>query len=114
MFEIAASAVNWPIPCRCRWQMKTRRRYGRYPIFSKEILTAENIVCINELRSLVVSLTFIKLCVNIILRWNIMDFIKFVDQIPNITIAKRVASAYVADYRRLELDEIKRIFEKNC
>ena len=36
-----------------------------------------------------------------------MDFIKFVEQIPNITIAKRVASAYVADYRRLELDEIK-------
>ena len=36
-----------------------------------------------------------------------MDFIKFVEQIPNITIAKRIASAYVADYRRLELDEIK-------
>ena len=36
-----------------------------------------------------------------------MDFIQFIDQIPNITIAKRVASAYVADYRRLELCEIK-------
>lgn len=36
-----------------------------------------------------------------------MEFIKFVEQIPNITIAKRIASAYVADYRRLELDEIK-------
>ncbi len=36
-----------------------------------------------------------------------MNFIKFVEQIPNITIAKRIASAYVADYRRLELDEIK-------
>ena len=36
-----------------------------------------------------------------------IDFIKFIEQIPNITIAKRVASAYVADYRRLELDEIK-------
>ena len=42
-----------------------------------------------------------------LLRWNIMEFIKFVDQIPNITIAKRIASAYVADYRRLGLDEIK-------
>lgn len=36
-----------------------------------------------------------------------MEFIKFVEQIPNITIAKRVASAYVADYRHLGLDEIK-------
>ena len=36
-----------------------------------------------------------------------MTFAKFVEQIPNITIAKRIASAYVADYRRLELDEIK-------
>jgi len=26
-----------------------------------------------------------------------MEFIKFVEQIPNITIAKRIASAYVAD-----------------
>ncbi len=36
-----------------------------------------------------------------------MNFKQFVEQIPNITIAKRVASAYVADYRRLELEEIK-------
>ncbi len=36
-----------------------------------------------------------------------MDFINFVEQIPNITIAKRIASAYVADYRRLEFSEIK-------
>lgn len=41
-----------------------------------------------------------------------MDFIKFVEQIPNITIAKRIASAYVADYRRLELDEIKEFLVK--
>lgn len=41
-----------------------------------------------------------------------MDFIQFVEQIPNITIAKRVASAYVADYRRLELDEIKQFLVK--
>ena len=39
-----------------------------------------------------------------------MEFIKFVEQIPNITIAKRIASAYVADYRRLELEEIKEFF----
>ena len=41
-----------------------------------------------------------------------MEFIKFVEQIPNITIAKRIASAYVADYRRLELDEIKEFLIK--
>ena len=43
-----------------------------------------------------------------------MDFIKFVEQIPNITIAKRVASAYVADYRRLELDKIKEFLKKTA
>ncbi len=43
-----------------------------------------------------------------------MNFIKFVEQIPNITIAKRVASAYVADYRRLELDEIKEFLVKTA
>ena len=42
------------------------------------------------------------------------DFIKFVEQIPNITIAKRVASAYVADYRRLEFDEIKDFLKKTA
>ncbi len=36
-----------------------------------------------------------------------MNFIQIVEQIPNITIAKRIAAAYVADYRRLEFDEIK-------
>jgi len=36
-----------------------------------------------------------------------MDFAKYIEQIPNISIAKRIASAYVADYRRLELEEIK-------
>lgn len=41
-----------------------------------------------------------------------MDFIKYVEQIPNITIAKRIASAYVADYRRLELEEIKEFLIK--
>ncbi|MBQ4338468.1 MAG: hypothetical protein IJC37_03515 [Clostridia bacterium] len=43
-----------------------------------------------------------------------MEFIKFVEQIPNITIAKRVASAYVADYRRLELEEIKECLIKTA
>ena len=43
-----------------------------------------------------------------------MDFIQFVEQIPNITIAKRVASAYVADYRRLELSEIKEFLIKTA
>lgn len=41
-----------------------------------------------------------------------MNFVNYVDQIPNITIAKRLASAYVADYRRLELDEIKEFLKK--
>lgn len=41
-----------------------------------------------------------------------MDFVKYVEQIPNITIAKRIANAYVADYRRLELDEIKTFLVK--
>ena len=43
-----------------------------------------------------------------------MDFNSFVDQIPNITIAKRIASAYVADYRRLDLDEIKVFLKKTA
>lgn len=43
-----------------------------------------------------------------------MDFTKFIEQIPNITIAKRIASAYVADYRRLELDEIKTFLLKTA
>ncbi|MGN0177829.1 MAG: hypothetical protein ACI4DY_00090 [Monoglobaceae bacterium] len=36
-----------------------------------------------------------------------MKFIQVVEQIPNSIIAKRIASAYIADYRRLNLDEIK-------
>ncbi len=43
-----------------------------------------------------------------------MEFIKYIDQIPNITIAKRIASAYVADYRRLEFDEIKVFLAKTA
>ena len=41
-----------------------------------------------------------------------MEFIKYVEQIPNITIAKRIANAYVADYRRLEFDEVKEFLIK--
>lgn len=43
-----------------------------------------------------------------------MEFVKIVEQIPNITIAKRVANAYVADYRRLEFDEIKEFLIKTA
>lgn len=43
-----------------------------------------------------------------------MDFRTYIDQIPNITIAKRVAAAYVADYRRLGIDEIKQCLEKTA
>jgi len=43
-----------------------------------------------------------------------MEFIKYVEQIPNITVAKRIASAYVADYRRLELEEIKAFMVKTA
>ena len=43
-----------------------------------------------------------------------MDFIKYVEQISNITIAKRLASAYVADYRRLELEDIKECLKKTA
>ncbi len=41
-----------------------------------------------------------------------MDFIKIIEQIPNVTFAKRVATAYVADYRRLSFDEIKEFLIK--
>ena len=50
--------------------------------------------------------------IKFIKRCSVMDFIKFVEQIPNITIAKRIASAYVADYRRLDLEEIKEFLKK--
>lgn len=43
-----------------------------------------------------------------------MDFLSYIEQIPNITIAKRVAAAYVADYRRLGVDEIKLFLEKTA
>lgn len=43
-----------------------------------------------------------------------MNFIKFVEQIPNITIARRVACANVADYRRLDLEEIKECLLKTA
>ena len=43
-----------------------------------------------------------------------MDFRSYIEQIPNITIAKRVAAAYVADYRRLGIDEIKQFLEKTA
>ncbi|MBO5494371.1 MAG: hypothetical protein J5964_01490 [Eubacterium sp.] len=43
-----------------------------------------------------------------------MDFISYIEQIPNTTIAKRIASAYVADYRRLDFDEIKKFLAKTA
>lgn len=43
-----------------------------------------------------------------------MDFRSYIEQIPNITIAKRIAAAYVADYRRLGIDEIKQYLEKTA
>ena len=43
-----------------------------------------------------------------------MDFVKYVEHIPNITIAKRIAAAYVADYRRLDIDEIKGFLVKTA
>ncbi len=36
-----------------------------------------------------------------------MDFLQCVEQMPNVTIAKRIATAYVVDSRRLEFDEVK-------
>jgi len=43
-----------------------------------------------------------------------MNFIQLVEQIPNITIGKRIATAYVADYRRLEFDELKEFLVKTA
>ena len=43
-----------------------------------------------------------------------MDFNKFIEQIPNVTIAKRIATAYVADYRRLSFEEIKECLFKTA
>ncbi len=41
-----------------------------------------------------------------------MKFIQYVDLIPNVTIAKRIANAHVADYRKLDLEEIKGCLKK--
>ena len=43
-----------------------------------------------------------------------MDFIKYIENIPNITIAKKIASAYVADYRRLDFDQLKEFLIKTA
>lgn len=43
-----------------------------------------------------------------------MDFINLVEQLSNSVLAKRVASAYVADYRRLSLEEIKEYLIKTA
>lgn len=43
-----------------------------------------------------------------------MNFAQYVEQIPNITIAKRIANAYVADYRRLDFDEVKAFLIKTA
>lgn len=43
-----------------------------------------------------------------------MDFRTYIEQIPNITIAKRIATAYVADYRRLGIEEIKEFLVKTA
>ncbi len=43
-----------------------------------------------------------------------MDFVQYVEHIPNVTIAKRIANAYVADYRRLDFDEVKAFLIKTA
>lgn len=43
-----------------------------------------------------------------------MNFVQYVEQIPNVTIAKRIANAYVADYRRLDFDEVKEFLVKTA
>lgn len=43
-----------------------------------------------------------------------MNFITYVEQIPNVTLAKRLATAYVADYRRLDFDEVKEFLIKTA
>ena len=43
-----------------------------------------------------------------------MNFVQYVEQIPNVTIAKRIAAAYVADYRRLDFDEVKAFLIKTA
>ncbi len=43
-----------------------------------------------------------------------MKFLEYVKIIPNITFAKRLASAYVADYRRLEFSEIQQFLAKTA
>lgn len=41
-----------------------------------------------------------------------MNFVKYIEHLPNITVAKRLASTYVADYRRLDFEEIKEFLIK--
>lgn len=43
-----------------------------------------------------------------------MNFRSCIEQIPNITVARRIATAYVADYRRLTIEEIKQFLEKTA
>lgn len=43
-----------------------------------------------------------------------MNFAQYVEHIPNVTIAKRIAAAYVADYRRLDFDEVKAFLLKTA
>ena len=41
-----------------------------------------------------------------------MKFVNYIEQLNNSVLAKRVASAYVADYRKLNMDEIKECLKK--
>lgn len=43
-----------------------------------------------------------------------MNFITYVEQIPNVTLAKRLANAYVVDARRLDFDEVKECLNKTA
>lgn len=41
-----------------------------------------------------------------------MKFVEYIEHIPNITVARKIASAYVADYRRLDFEELKEFLLK--
>ena len=43
-----------------------------------------------------------------------MNFVQYIENIPNITVAKRIAQAYVADYRQLEMEELKEFLLKTA
>ncbi len=43
-----------------------------------------------------------------------MKFLEYVEIIPNVTLAKRLASTYVADYRRLDFTEIQQFLIKTA